>query len=202
MLADITRISEATGSLEGGHLLTVRGNGFTDDKAKISIDINGNACAVESASLHEIKCRTAKKGGSSTFPGPVYPGGSGLRRWIWGGVEGNGVSGIPDLKVEDAHVIDILPTGETSVLRGTNYKQSIKGLFKAPRTGDYRFFLTSDDHSKVWLSTDDTEANKQELISFASNTAYRHHMLFYESTRSAVKTLTAGKYYYIEIHHA
>jgi hypothetical protein len=157
---------------------------------------------VEEAGLHEVKCRTAKKGGAPKFAGPEYPGGSGLRRWIWGGKTGGETKDIPALKLEDAHVTDILPTGETSVLRGTNYKQKMSGLFYAPRTGAYKFYVTSDDHSKVFLSTDQTEANKQEIINFASHTYYRHHMLFYDSTKSSEQNLVGGKYYYMEIHHA
>ena len=78
------------------------------------------------------------------------------------------------------------------------------GLFQAPRTGDYMFYLTSDDHSRVWLSTDADPANKGDpLIQFDTHTSYRNHMLFWDSNKSdAPRTLTAGNFYYLEIWHA
>ena len=76
------------------------------------------------------------------------------------------------------------------------------GLFRAPRTGDYQFYLVSDDHSKVWLSTDATAANKAEIINFTSYSSYRGHMLFYDSNKSDMVTLQAGNFYYFEIQHA
>ena len=60
VLADVKSISAATGSAKGGHLLTITGNGFLSDTSKITATVNGNACTVEEASLHEIKCRTTE----------------------------------------------------------------------------------------------------------------------------------------------
>ena len=77
------------------------------------------------------------------------------------------------------------------------------GLFRAPRTGDYQFYLTSDDHARVWLSTDSDPANKGDpLIQFDTHTSYRNWMLFYDSNKSEMRSLTAGNFYYMEIWHA
>ena len=77
------------------------------------------------------------------------------------------------------------------------------GLFRAPRTGDYQFYLTSDDQSRVWLSTDSDPANKGDpLIDFSTWTYYRNHMFFYDSNKSELRSLTAGNFYYMEIWHA
>lgn len=77
------------------------------------------------------------------------------------------------------------------------------GLFKAPRTGEYTFYLTSDDNSRVWLSTDATPENKGDpLIDFTSWCNPRWAMLQNDKLKSEPRTLTAGNYYYIEAHHA
>ena len=202
VIADVESIDSSTGSAEGGSLLTITGNGFLTDTSKIEATVNGNACEIESASLHEITCRTSKNE-ASTFSSAPYPGGSGLKRLIWGDIGGNGVDDIETYLEGDAHVSDILCTGATNVGRGETYKQKMTGLFKAPRTGEYTFYLTSDDNSRVWLSTDATPENKGDpLIDFTSWCNPRWAMLQNDKLKSEPRTLTAGNYYYIEAHHA
>ena len=202
VLADVKSISAATGSAKGGHLLTITGNGFLSDTSKITATVNGNACTVEEASLHEIKCRTTESLAATHAQAP-YPGGSGLKRHLWGDLSGASVSTIETLVEGDAHITDILCTGSSNVNRGQTYKQKMVGLFRAPRTGDYQFYLTSDDQSRVWLSTDSDPANKGDpLIDFSTWTYYRNHMFFYDSNKSELRSLTAGNFYYMEIWHA
>src|SRR3954469_5885237 len=42
-----------------------------------------------------------------------------------------------------------------------NYANRITGFFVPPTTGNYVFFVSSDDDSDLFLSTDDTPANKK-----------------------------------------
>jgi len=44
---------------------------------------------------------------------------------------------------------------------GDNYGQQILGFVTAPLTGDYTFYIASDDQSELRLSTDNNPANKQ-----------------------------------------
>jgi len=130
-------------------------------------------------------------------------GGSGLKRLRWSEISGAGVDNIGDYMEVDAILNDVLTTAEYGVNRGKTYKQKITGLFKAPRTGGYTFYVTSDDNSRVWLSSDATEANKGDpIIDYAGSCDYRYQMFFGEDRRSNEITLQAGSYYYIEIWHA
>ncbi|MFM8360861.1 MAG: hypothetical protein ACKOET_20105, partial [Verrucomicrobiota bacterium] len=43
---------------------------------------------------------------------------------------------------------------------GDNYGARLKGFFIPPVTGDYVAYLAADDGGELWLSTDDSEANK------------------------------------------
>jgi len=71
----------------------------------------------------------------------------------------------------DNGVKDLPPT--TSVLMSNfggndgdqweNYFGQIKGLFVAPANGDYVFFMASDDHGELYLSTDSDPANKKKI---------------------------------------
>ena len=77
------------------------------------------------------------------------------------------------------------------------------GLFRAPRSGDYTFYVASDDYSRVWLSTDATPENKGDpLIKFDSWVSNRWAMLEKDALKSEKRTLVAGNYYYLEAWHA
>jgi hypothetical protein len=55
---------------------------------------------------------------------------------------------------------DVRPDAQSaSWENGANYAAQMEGVFIAPETGDYTFFICSDDGSKLFLSTDDTAAN-------------------------------------------
>lgn len=81
------------------------------------------------------------------------------------------------------------------------YGARIRGYITAPLTGDYTFWIASDDCSKLYLSTDDNPVNIADPI--ASVTGYTSWMEWnkYSSQKSAVKSLVAGNRYYIEILH-
>jgi hypothetical protein len=49
-----------------------------------------------------------------------------------------------------------------------NYANRFSGLFVPPTTGDYVFFVAGDDDSDLFLSTDDTPANKRLIAQEAS----------------------------------
>jgi len=44
-----------------------------------------------------------------------------------------------------------------------NYFGQLKGVFTAPKTGDYVFWMASDDHGELYLSTDENPANKKKI---------------------------------------
>jgi hypothetical protein len=189
VVGDMTGVSENGGSAEGGHLLTINGNGFSSDTSKVTAEVNGNACEVLSSSRHEITCRTSANAAATQSEAP-YAGGSGLKRLRWSEITGNTVDPIADYLESDATISDILTTAENGRNRGLTYKQKITGLFKAPRTGGYTFYVTSDDHSRVWLSSDATPENKGDpIIDFSDQCNYRYEMFFGTDRRSEEITL-------------
>ncbi len=104
-----------------------------------------------------------------------------------------------------------------------NFGSQLIGYFYPPTTGDYVFFICSDDLSNLYLSTDDTAANKkliaQETVwsnpreyttsAGASNLTAKDSSQFAGTewpTKDPVMggakiTLTKGKAYYIEALH-
>jgi hypothetical protein len=78
-----------------------------------------------------------------------------------------------------------------------NYGVRIRGVFLAPSDGDYTFWISSDDNSALYLSTDEREANKQLIASVPVWTASRQWDR-YSSQRSAQIHLLKDQRYYIE----
>jgi len=77
-----------------------------------------------------------------------------------------------------------------------NYGGRIHGWLYAPLTGDYTFWLTSDNSGELWLSTNDDPENI-ELIANISGWAGANEWIKFGSQKSAPISLTAGNKYYI-----
>ena len=105
---------------------------------------------------------------------------------------------------------------------GDSYGDQMIGYFYPPTTADYVFFIASDDLSDLYLSTDDTAANKKLIAQETawsnsreyqssggnSNLASKDSQTFAgtewptkDPAGGAKITLTAGKAYYIETLH-
>jgi hypothetical protein len=78
------------------------------------------------------------------------------------------------------------------------YGQRIFGYLTAPVTGDYRFFLASDDNGQLFLSTDESPANKKLIAMEASWTSSRAWLSARPESRSGPISLVGGRKYYIE----
>jgi large repetitive protein len=121
-----------------------------------------------------------------------------ITRDYWANVSGARVSDIP---------VNSPPTssGEISIFEGpsnigSNYATRIRGYICPPATGNYTFWISSNDHSELWLSTDDDAANKVRIAYIAGATGIREWTKF-PTQQSAPIALTQGKRYYIEALH-
>lgn len=82
-----------------------------------------------------------------------------------------------------------------------NYIARVRGYVYPPVTGEYRFFIASDDTSQLWLGTDDSPTSARPIASvetWITKPAEWNHV---PSQRSAPIRLEAGKRYYIEAVH-
>lgn len=83
------------------------------------------------------------------------------------------------------------------------YGWQILGYLVPPETGDYRFFLASDDNSELYLSTDSNPANAQKIAAESTWRGVRSYPTFYsdngrDESISREINLQAGRRYYIE----
>jgi hypothetical protein len=121
-----------------------------------------------------------------------------ITRDFWANITGTSVANIP---------VNNSPTS-TSQLNvfegpskaGDNYASRIRGYICPPLTGNYIFWIASDDNSELWLSTNDNPANKVKIASVSGYTSSRQWTK-YTSQQSRPISLTAGLKYYIEALH-
>lgn len=83
---------------------------------------------------------------------------------------------------------------------GKDFGVRIRGYIHPPVSGQYRFWIASDDASQLWLSTDANPANKVPIAGVHTWTPSRQWDKLPEQT-SAIINLRAGQTYYIEIVH-
>jgi hypothetical protein len=81
-----------------------------------------------------------------------------------------------------------------------NYGSRFRGYLHPLVTGSYRFWIASDDKAELWLSTSGNPAGRV-LIASVPNYTGQYQWEKYSSQKSALKSLTAGQKYYIEVLH-
>src|SRR5439155_22840155 len=135
---------------------------------------------------------------TSVTPPPNGPG-TGITRDWWLGIGGTAVS---DLTSNPAYPNS--PSGTETVTTlfeaptnwNDNYGQRMRGYYIAPVTGNYFFYIASDDNGELWLSTDNTVANKRLIASVPGWTNSRAWTT-YPNQKSSAIALTGGQRYYI-----
>lgn len=81
-----------------------------------------------------------------------------------------------------------------------NYAQRIFGILHPPRTGKYRFAISSDDFSELWLSPSE-DPSKAVLICSVKEWSGRDEFQRWPSQISKQVDLQENRKYYIEIIH-
>ena len=77
------------------------------------------------------------------------------------------------------------------------YGARIQAYIIPPTTGNYTFYLASDNYGKLFLSTDSTPENATEIVNLPNWVGHKEWDKFDYQSSDAV-TLVAGKRYYIE----
>ncbi len=109
----------------------------------------------------------------------------------------------------------ILPSFESPVNIYENFYGVLTGIIIPPTSGNYVFFIAADDHASLYLSTDDTPANKKKIAAESGWSDNRQWITsggnsLLEDKRSDTFsgiewptgnsiTLTANKKYYLEL---
>lgn len=166
-------------------------NGQSYDAAGNSYASSVNVAAFSSVALVYDTIST-----TTTAPPIINCSATGtILREEWDNVGGNTISDIP-LQTK-ATSTSQLTSFEGPTNGVGNYGSRIRGYICPPQTGNYTFWLASDDAGELWLSTDDNPTNKTRIANVDSWTGYREWNRF-SSQKSSSITLQGGKKYYIE----
>jgi hypothetical protein len=120
----------------------------------------------------------------------------------WDGVPGSLVSDLTaNAAYPDNPTVRSYPTlFELPTSTADNYGSRMRGYITPPTTGNYIFWIASDDNSELWLGTSSDPATARQIASVPSWTNSREWTKFTQQ-QSASIALTAGSRYYIETRH-
>jgi hypothetical protein len=122
-----------------------------------------------------------------------------ILREVWTNVEGPNVEQIPTNTPPFSSSQAVLFEAPSNV--GDNYGQRMRGYVCPPTSGNYVFWIASDNDGELWISSNDNPANKQLIAFVKGGYATRQEWTKYASQQSVPIPLQAGQRYYIEALH-
>ena len=123
-----------------------------------------------------------------------------VKREVWTGLDGSqSISGLTESTFYPGlpDVVGYTADFEAPNGWGNNYGQRLSAFLVAPATGDYTFWIASDDGSELWLSTDTNPANRRKLCQVVGAVNVRDWTAQGGQT-SATIPLVGGQRYYLE----
>lgn len=124
-----------------------------------------------------------------------------LRREIFAGITGNNLGDLTNnakfpLQPDS---LETMSTFGSALNVADSYGSRVRALLVPPATGQYRFWLSTDDAGGLYLSTNATAANLTAIASLADGTySDAGQWTKYASQMSGLIDLVAGQKYYIE----
>lgn len=117
-------------------------------------------------------------------------------------VEGTNVSALTSLARFPDNPDEIVQLNRLAVPdgRGDNYGSLVRGYIEPPTDGLYRFFVSGDDETQFFLSTDQSAANAS-LIATVPSWSLQEEYDKFSSQSSPVIELKAGKRYFFQLIH-
>lgn len=142
-------------------------------------------------------------GASGSITVQVLPAGTfpdnGIYQQVWTGISGTGLNALTGnanypFKPGSVRTLAAFESGENLA---DNYGSRIRALVTPPVTGDYVFYLSSDDDSRLLLGTGSSASGAVQIASIAGWSGYNVWDKF-ASQQSVPVSLVAGQQYYIE----
>jgi len=132
-------------------------------------------------------------------PGWLSAQTAGVLREVYPGIPGNTVAQLTNNVnfPNNPATQEVLSVFEAPTDVAEQYGQRLTAYVVPPTTGNYVFWIASDDNSILYLSTDDTPAKKRVIASVPGWTGSRAWGTYPEQQSTAI-SLAAGQRYYIE----
>ncbi len=126
------------------------------------------------------------------------PGTGAVLQEVWYGLAWGAVDLIPQTQPPTTSRLLTTLEQATNALLGDNYGTRIRGYLIAPTTGNYTFWIASDDQSELWIANDDQPASLVKRANVSSWTG-RREWNKEPNQKSTLLALTAGRKYYFEV---
>jgi len=125
-----------------------------------------------------------------------------MTREIWSGIPGNSLSAFTGSARywQPADSVSTFSGAASPQNIGDNYASRTRAYITAPLTGNYIFWISSDDDSVLFISTTDSKFDRVKIASLTGWTAPQTWDAKL-SQKSAPVALVAGQRYFVEILH-
>jgi hypothetical protein len=186
--ATITATAAITATAEATATTTAATNAITDSKSA-DVTVTVTVTATPSAAATAVATPLAGSGAGE------------ITRELWTEVEGMRVDNLTGSPVYPKQPTEADTLSELRVVLDVeNAGQRIRGYLHPPVTGDYRFWIASDDEGQLFLSSDATAA-RALLIASVPEWSPAEVWDKYPEQESEPIRLVKGRRYYIEVLH-
>jgi hypothetical protein len=197
---------EASASISEGSITKVEfyngtaklGEDATSPYTFIWNDVQAGSYTIVAQAIDDSGTSTTDEVDITVSDGSACAGTGTVLREIWTGVSGTDVGSIPVNSAPDGSSELTIFEDLTNV--GDNYATRVSGYLCVPTTGAYTFWISSNDHSELSLSTDSDPGNKRRIAYVSGYTNVRQWTKF-STQQSSPINLVAGQTYYIEALH-
>ncbi len=199
----VNGVSQHGGSIASTDTMTIVETGPSGTVYYTTDGTDPRVSADDSQAGSELVLVTEAASKKVLVPTEPLTGGTGsITVEYWQGISGTSVSDLTNNAnyPDNPDSTGSLTRFEIPVDSMENYGTRIRGYLHPPSSGDYTFWISSDDSSQLWLSSNDEPGNAGQIAYVDGWTNSREWNKF-ASQKSASISLTAGQTYYIEALH-
>ena len=218
--AAIAKLDAATALADGQTLIDVLGNDVNAGNVTVTVNQPANGQVVVHSDGNLIYTPNNGFTGSDAFTYNVNDGSgdvtapvlinviasnstqAGLTADRFDGISGTSISNLTGSTnyPDNPSSTSIWTTLDSGTNIGDSFGHRVYGVIVPPTTGDYTFWIASDDASQLLISSDSNAANASVVASLNGWTGYQNWDAN-GSQQSPVLQLEAGKAYYLEVLH-
>ena len=200
----ISSLSSKKGYLAGQRIV-VKGTGFGTETADVQVQVDGNPCQVQKVNDIELHCTLQKRNAQPSMK--VYEGNAGLLNQFFSTQENMHNFMLRKERHTGFDCQHIMLSLENK-LNLEHYVQRVLGIFTPTENGEYIFYSTGDDHTRLYISENPidfrvsfNETDMMKQLCDVPWTRERNYHYYEDGRQKCTKTMMKGKKYYMVYMH-